>query len=1038
MIDDAHEDSGETVVVRLTGVAGTSLYDFDSMFGGNPDGYSDAVREKCARVGDCATDRLIFTILNHDGPPPAAGPYADLVAKMYGWRNDPKWKSYKAHTDRWDRALLAFGEKVEDASLQPMSAAQAQVFADRGWARWVPVAKALHEIEAARLSPPGAALRAVLSAPSGDVAEAGGRKTLTIALGRALEQGETLSIPLAFGGTARLGDDYTLAAPGTIPQGVSYMNLASTDSTTPPTATFTGPSAQSATLVLTATADGIDEGTGETVTVATGTLAATGLDDGAEGEGTAAFAIVEPPLAVSVSAAVSSLTEGAEATFTVTASRAPATDLAVTLAVSDAKGSDFLAAASEGAHSVTIAKGTTEAAFAVATVNDGAHEPDGPIAVAVAKGAGYTVAASPDDTASVEVVDDDTAPAVPELAIGDATANEADRFMWFTVKLGTASNRPVRVSYRTRESTPVSARKNEDFLQYDFGSLTFRPGETSKRFWVYLFNDNHDEDAETFEVVLSDPTGGARIADGVGVGTIVNSDPMPAAWLARFGRTVAEQALDGIAGRIAAPRAAGVQGAIAGQALSFNPGSGSPGSQTGAANDNGPLALSGLDAPAGRFGPAGLGAGFAHGFAQSRPMTGLEALLGSSFTATGETDATGGSLAFWGRAAQSSFDGREGMFSLDGETTTAMLGADYARGKWLVGLALMQSSGEGGYADRAASPRPASQTCPEDADESLCNGAVREGDGDVEASLTAAAPYAAIQASERLRLWGAAGYGSGEVTLKPAMGGSLKSDLSWTMAAAGARGDLLLPPREGSGPALALTTDALWARTSSEKTHELAASDSDVTRLRLGLEGSYRVALEGGGHLTPKLEVGARHDGGDAENGFGVELGGGIAWTDPSLGLSLDLSGRTLIAHGNDDLEDRGFAASLAFDPNPATRRGPSLTLSQRIGGRAEGGLDALFATDPLADRTGGGNTDSRWQAEAAYGFPAFSGRFTGSPHVGLGLAAGVRDYTLGWRLSPAANANTPDVSFGVKATRRENDTAAPEHTVGFEAIARW
>ena len=1046
VIDDAHEDSGETVEVYLNGAAGTSLFKFARDPQDNPQYDEDAVaavKEKCARGGPCPTDRLIFTILNHDGPPPAAGPYADLVAKMYGWRNDPKWKSYKAHTDRWDRALLAFGENVEDASLQPMSAAQAQVFADRGWQRWVPVAKALHEIEAARLSPPGAALRAVLSAPSGDVAEAGGRKTLTIALGRTLEQGEALTVPLAFGGTATLGDDYVLAAPGTIPQGVSYANLASTDPTTPPAVTFTGPSAQSATLVLTATADGIDEGTGETVTVATGTLAATGLDDGAEGEGTAAFAIVEPPIAVSVSAAVSSLTEGAEAAFTVTASRAPASDLAVTLTVSDAKGSDFLAAASEGAHSVTIAKGTTEASFAVATVNDSAHEPDGPIAVTVAKGAGYAVAASPDDTASVEVVDDDAAPAVPELTVGDATANEADRFMWFTVKLGMASNRPVRVSYRTRESTPVSARKNEDFLQYDFGSLTFRPGETSKRFWGYLFNDNHDEDAETFEVVLSDPTGGARIADGVGVGTIVNSDPMPAAWLARFGRTVAEQALDGIAGRIAAPRAAGVQGAIAGQALNFD-----PGSQSGAGNaaiagveGAGPLALSGLDASAGRVGRAGFGAGFghdAHGLAQSRTMTGLEALLGSSFTATGEHDATGGSLAFWGRAAQSSFDGREGTFSLDGETTTAMLGADYARGKWLVGLALMQSSGEGGYADAGTG----SVRCPQDLDAEtravLCDGAVRQGDGDVEASLTAAVPYAAIQASERLRLWGAAGFGTGDVTLKPAMGGSLKSDISWTMAAAGGRSDLLQPPKEGSGPTLALTADALWARTSSEKTHELAASDSDVTRLRLGLEGGYAIAMEGGGSLMPKVEIGARHDGGDAETGFGVELGGGIAWTDPAIGLSLDLSGRTLISHSSDDLEDQGFAASLAFDPNPGTERGLSLTLRQDWGGSAEGGLDALFATDPLADRAGTVEATSRWQAEAAYGFPAFSGRFTGSPHVGLGLATGARDYTLGWRLSPAANANAPDVSFGVKATRRENDTAAPEHAVGFEINARW
>ena len=136
-----------------------------------------------------------------------------------------------------------------------------------------------------------------------------------------------------------------------------------------------------------------------------------------------------------------------------------------------------------------------------------------------------------------------------------------------------------------------------------------------------------------------------------------------------------------------------------------------------------------------------------------------------------------------------------------------------------------------------------------------------------------------------------------------------------------------------------MTSDALWTRTSSETTDQLAASDSDATRLRLGLEGSYRMALEGGGSLVPKLEIGARHDGGDAETGFGVEIGGGIAWSDPALGLSLDVSGRTLIAHGNDDLKDRGYAASLAFDPDPATQRGPSLSLRQEFGGPAQGGL---------------------------------------------------------------------------------------------------
>ena len=35
--------------------------------------------------------------------PPAL--HGDLITQMYGWREDPNWRTYKAHTDRWDRAL---------------------------------------------------------------------------------------------------------------------------------------------------------------------------------------------------------------------------------------------------------------------------------------------------------------------------------------------------------------------------------------------------------------------------------------------------------------------------------------------------------------------------------------------------------------------------------------------------------------------------------------------------------------------------------------------------------------------------------------------------------------------------------------------------------------------------------------------------------------------------------------------------------------------------------------------------------------------
>ena len=812
--------------------------------------------------------------------------------------------------------------------------------------------------------------------------------------------------------------------------------------------TVTIPTTGSTVLRLATTDDDADElDGGVTVTVTHGR----GYRPGEPASATVAVRDDDEPV-VTIAARAASVTEGDDARFAVTADRAPARALTVALMVSETGAGDHVAAASEGPASVTLASGATEATFALATVYDGVDEPDSVAVVTVQAGGGYAVGSPA--SASVTVRDGGAAPA---LSVADMTVPESSEFAgetvslrYLPVRLSGPSGREVTVRVDTRPSTPVSARAREDYWPVRGRTVTFRAGQTQAQVPFLIYDDSHDEGAETFEFVLSDAKG-ATIGAGVAVVTITNDDPMPAAWLSRFGRTVAEQALDGIAGRMAAPRTPGMQGALAGQAVGFGPtDSGQPaaGATLGTAPANGEatpamaeIARSFGDGSAHDTAGPGLGAG-GTGFGQtpaqqSRTMTARDALLGSSFSLTGEKDGSGGSMAFWGRAAQARFDGREGTFSLDGTATTAMLGADYARGRWLIGLALAQSEGEGDYRDTKAMPRPPSQFCDEVEGETpaLCEGAVRTGDGKVEASLTAALPYAALQVSERLKLWGAAGYGTGEVTLKTALGGRYGADTSWTMAAAGMRGELLEAPAEG-GPALAVTSDALWTRTSSEKTRDLAASRSDVTRLRVGLEGSYRVALDGGGTITPKLELGARHDGGDAETGFGVELGGGIAWSDPGMGLSLDLSGRTLIAHGDDDLKDRGFSAALAWDPAPATKRGASLSLRQDFGGRATGGLDALFQPATLDDRTGSEAT-SRWALEAAWGLPVLGGRWTGSPHVGLGLATGARDYSLGWRLAPESR-NAPDLSFGLKAVRRESDTAAPEHALGFEARLQW
>ena len=418
-----------------------------------------------------------------------------------------------------------------------------------------------------------------LAAPEGDLPEASGTKTLTLTLGRALLEGEHLVVPLAFAGTATLGTDYTLSAPKTAPAGVTYTHLGGSDAKRLPTVTFAGAagaeSAVSATLELTTVADSVAEGEQETVTVTPGTPVTTGLGGGAAASGSAGFAILEPPPEITITAQTETVVEGTQATFTLTASRAPGADLTVHLTVMEAEGSDFVAAEQEGAATATLAQGETEATFTVPTVDDTTDEPDGVVSASLAsdgeEGLHYTIAAAPGDTASVAVIDNDAASSAPTFSVGDETVNESIGMMYFTVRLDRAVQRTVKVTFTAQESTPVSARYGQDWFWWweDGIVLTFHPGQTEKKTPVYVYNDNHDEDPETFEVSLSQPTGGAAIGDGVAVGTIVNSDPMPAAWLARFGRTVAEQALDGIAGRIAAPRTAGLQGAIAGQAMSL-------------------------------------------------------------------------------------------------------------------------------------------------------------------------------------------------------------------------------------------------------------------------------------------------------------------------------------------------------------------------------------------------------------------------------------------------------------------------------------
>ena len=329
------------------------------------------------------------------------------------------------------------------------------------------------------------------------------------------------------------------------------------------------------TATLTVATD--DDGTDETNGSITATLQA-GTGYTAHGTQNAATVGVDdndvPVVRVTGGAGI---TEGGTAAFTLTASPTPAT--AITVSVAITQSGNFATSGQTGTRAVTIGSSGT-GTVNVTTVNDSTDEANGAITATVQAGSGYTVAAAPNHAASVTVADDDATAGVPTISIADATLNENERLGWFTVSLSKATDQDVRFAYATRDSTPVSATANRDYNEvpraWRIGSR-IRAGETFTEIRISMRDDNHDEDPETFEVELFDAfmyRSGQKvpvsIADGVAVGTIVNDDPMPAAWLARFGRTVAEAALDGVADRIAAPRASGVEGTLAGQALTFD------------------------------------------------------------------------------------------------------------------------------------------------------------------------------------------------------------------------------------------------------------------------------------------------------------------------------------------------------------------------------------------------------------------------------------------------------------------------------------
>ena len=286
--------------------------------------------------------------------------------------------------------------------------------------------------------------------------------------------------------------------------------------------TVTIPTSGSVTFTIATSDDSTDESDGSvTATVNSGSGYTV---SSSQSSGTVAVSDndVPPTPVVSISAG-NAVTEGGNVEFTVTASPRPTAALAVEVTIS--QDGDF--GASTGSRTVTIpASGSVT--LTISTSDDSMDEPDGSVTATLVDGAAYDLGSS--KTGTVAVSDnDDPPPSSVTVSVADASGQEYEWVVDFSVTLSEASSEDVRVRFTTyawRGATrDTLSQRAKMFIDYQLTDTTvvFAPGETERTVSVWLTDDSRSESEEHFTVELSDPQG-ASIGQGEATGTILDDD----------------------------------------------------------------------------------------------------------------------------------------------------------------------------------------------------------------------------------------------------------------------------------------------------------------------------------------------------------------------------------------------------------------------------------------------------------------------------------------------------------------------------------
>ena len=818
---------------------------------------------------------------------------------------------------------------------------------------------------------------------------AAGTATVSISGGGNVNEGDDATFTVTLSGSpgAAVVVDYATAA-GTATEGNDFTETTGTltfaANTTDLSQTFTVP-------VLT---DSIVEGS-ESFTATLSANASNPLPTGFSlGTTSAQVAIAAAGSATVSISGGGNVNEGDDATFTVTLSGSPGAAVVVDYATATgtASATDF----TDTSGTLTFAAGVTGTdlaqTFDVPVLTDAQVEGSESFTATLSANSnnalptGFSLG-----TATATATITAAGSATVSISGGGNVAEGANAT--FTVTLTGSPGSAVLVAYAAAGDTAST----DDFTATS-GTLTFAAGTTnlSQTFTVPVTDDDLVEGDETFTVTLSAnpanplPTG-FTLGTATAQATIAENDveariaDLNNEVLPEVANAVAALSVDGIIHRIDQVRNG------SNRTVNF----------------------------AGQSSLAGVAS--AHGKGMSDGTLDMKTMLSNSSFAlplnaadgTGTSGISGSSLTFWGGGDYRDFEGSGNGVDFDGDLFSAQLGVDgKPRDDLLIGLAASWSESEVEYQGGT------------------------DLRGEHQLDITSLHPYASWEARDGLDLWGTVGFGQGELEITNEGQDPVFSDVELRTVGVGV--DYQLP---GSG-IFRLKSSALLSELEVEGGDGIAALEVSTSLLRMALEGSHKQKLSGGAYMEPSFEAGARYDGGDGKTGVGAELGVGLRYANPAVGLTLESNARTLV--GRDDYKEWGVSGRILLQ---AGNHGRGLSFSMSpVYGNINSSTQALW-DDGLRDETNGTARDNsmRMESRLGYGLSAPGGHGLLTPYAEMTSGDSTRRYRLGmsWELGSLFDLNLVGERSESRASGASNASNAStgstnaEHLILLKGVIR-